>query len=109
MSNDIGKHGRKVMSNCKWPLCYGETLDFIIYDLNATWNDVAGLYIFSFFIQNGWYALYVGQTDSFRNRISNHERLDEAIRRGATHIHSLVVPLAANRNIWLKMLIQHRY
>lgn len=95
------------MSTCTWPLGNGESLTFKVYGSSTTWNKVAGLYIFAY--QNGqhWYALYVGQTDDFSSRLNSHERWDEAVRKGATHIHALSVPLAANRDRYEKMLIQH--
>jgi len=93
------------MSICKWPLGGGSTVDFTIYPKNDGWNHVAGLYIFSYQTPNGWVALYVGQTDDFANRPAKHERLDEAIRLGATHIHARVVLLQADRNRLEKALI----
>lgn len=94
-------HERK----CKWLLGNGQHLEFTIYDVNASWNEVAGLYIFSYFDGTYWRALYVGQTVGFSSRFSNHDRLDEAVRRGTTHIHALVVPQAANRDTWEQLLI----
>ena len=68
---------------------------FTVYDTGATWNDVAGVYIFASLRrdQHGnqrWYAYYIGQTQSFRDRIPNHEEWPEAARLGATHIHARV-------------------
>ena len=96
------------MTTCKWPLNSSESLEFTVYDTNATWNRVGGLYIFAYIGKpNNWYAAYVGQTDDFSSRIPSHERWNEAVRLGATHIHALLVPLAANRDKWEKMLIQY--
>lgn len=95
------------MRTCNWPLGNGEILKFKIYDHQTTWNNVAGLYIFAYQDGQNWYALYVGQTDNFSCRIPNHERWDEAHRKGATAVHALVVPLAANRDRLEKMLIQN--
>ena len=50
-------------------------------------------------------ALYVGKTDDFAKRPATHERLDEAVRLGATHIHARVVPLQADRDRIEKTLI----
>jgi hypothetical protein len=97
-----------VMATCSWPLGNGESLDFTVYDQNEGWNKVAGLYIFSYLGTNGlWQALYVGQTDDFSSRLPSHEKLNEAVRRGATHIHALVVSQAASRDKWEQMLIQN--
>jgi len=62
------------MSKCLWPLGGGETLEFTIYTQGSDWNKVAGLYIFSYRINDTeWRAVYVGQTDDFSSRIPNHE------------------------------------
>jgi hypothetical protein len=95
------------MSTCNWPLGNGQTLECQIYDFNATWYKVAGLYIFAYPTdQTHWHALYVGQTDDFSSRIPSHERWNEAVRLGATHIHAVVVPQAATRDKLEKILIQ---
>lgn len=95
------------MNKCSWPLGNGQTIDFTIYGSNSNWNKVAGLYIFSYQTKDGWFPLYVGQTDDFSVRLPNHERLIEATRRGATHIHTLVVPQQSKRDTLEKNLIQH--
>jgi hypothetical protein len=76
------------------------THEFTVYvPSRTTWNDVAGIYIFCGLNSQGqWVALYIGQADSFRTRIPQHERWNEAVRLGATHIQAMVVPLVANRD-----------
>lgn len=95
------------MSTCNWPLGNGQTLEFTVYNSNTGWNKVAGLYIFAYVGGEYWRSLYIGQAEDFSTRMPNHERLEEAVQQGATHIHAAVVPLAANRDKWEKMLIQH--
>lgn len=96
------------MSKCLWPLGNGDKIEFTIYAENKNWNNVAGVYIFSHQASSGsWLALYVGQTDDFSARLPSHEKLNEAIRHGATHIHAAAIPLASNRDKVEKMLIQH--
>ena len=90
-----------------WPLGNGQVLQFDVYDRNEGWNDVPGLYIFSYAKVSSWYALYVGQAESFSTRLPNHERLNEAVRNGATHIHALVVRQQSMRDQWERMLIQN--
>ncbi len=81
--------------------------DFTVYVPNTTWNDVAGVYIFSGINpQNQWVALYVGQTDSFRNRIPSHEKWSPAVRAGATHVHARAESLEATRLAIERELIQ---
>lgn len=72
---------------------------FQVCIFSGLWRDVGGVYIFSGIDhQNGWWEpLYVGQTDSFRNRIPPHERWEEAVLLGATHVHAMEVPQAALR------------
>ena len=66
--------------------------DFFVYGPDTNWYDKPGAYIFAYrTASNTWYGLYVGQADSLKARLPNHERWDEAVRRGATHIHALVV------------------
>ena len=81
--------------------------EFTVYTPNTTWNDVAGVYIFcGVNAQNQWVALYVGQADSFRNRIPSHEQWIPAVRLGATHVHAQVVPQATTRDAVERELIQ---
>lgn len=95
------------MSTCNWPLGNGQTLGFTIYDSNRNWKKVAGLYVFSYQALGGWNPLYIGQTDDFSSRLPNHERLQEAVNRGATHIHAAVIPQAVQRDRYEAMLIQY--
>jgi predicted GIY-YIG superfamily endonuclease len=96
------------MSKCNWPIDSTQSLGFEIYDFNTTWNSVAGLYIFTYQATDGhWYALYVGQTDDFSIRLPNHESKSEAIRRGATHVHALVVSQQKDRDYYEEKLVQY--
>ena len=79
---------------------------FYVYSPGGTWNDVPGVYVFSYVGQdNRWQPLYVGQADSFSVRFANHERWDEAVRRGVTHIHAMTVTEAAARSLTERRLI----
>jgi len=95
------------MSTCHWPLGNGETLAFSIYGSDSEWNNVPGLYIFAYQGEQYWHPLYVGQTDDFSSRLPSHERWDEAVRKGATHIHALSVSQAAMRDTYEQLLIQN--
>lgn len=89
-----------------WYIDSENTLQFEVYDRNEGWYDVPGLYIFSCQVANEWRPLYVGQASSFKERLPNHERLDEARRLGATHIHAKVVREKSLRDKWERLLIQ---
>jgi hypothetical protein len=94
--------------NCRWPLGNGQFLDFDVYARNENWSSVGGLYVFSYQGGNGsWRALYVGQTNNFSVRFPNHERLNEAVRAGATHIHAKVMNSQSDRDLFERALIQY--
>jgi hypothetical protein len=83
--------------------------EFFVYDPKhgIAWNDVSGLYIFTGLNERiRWVALYIGQTDSFKERMLPHERWEEAVLIGATHVHAMAVPLAASRDRIEEELIQ---
>lgn len=64
----------------------------------TTWNDVGGIYIFAKRSSpTTWTALYIGKASSFKGRLANHERLPEALRAGATHIHAMCVSTEQER------------
>lgn len=63
---------------------------FDVFQPPVTWNDVPGVYIFAKIDGGYWRALYIGQTGSLSQRLTNHERWSEAARLGATHIHTFV-------------------
>ena len=66
---------------------------FKVYNASQTeWNDLPGVYIFAELSKDGrwWYAKYVGQTISFKDRLANHEQWQDAVRAGATHVHARV-------------------
>lgn len=96
------------MNKCLWPLENGQNLEFIIYSPESNWNKVAGLYIFANSADGQhWRALYIGQTNDFSSRLPTHEKWDLAVRRGATHIHALVVSQAVMRDLWEQRLISY--
>jgi hypothetical protein len=72
--------------------------EFEVAHPTADWRNVGGVYIFSGLNRQGlWVATYIGETESFRDRVPGHERWAEAARLGATHVHARVVQQAATR------------
>jgi hypothetical protein len=58
-----------------------------------SWSDVAGGYAFAYRNVHGlWIIIYVGETGSYQQRLTNHERWPEAVRLGATHILTRLNP-----------------
>ena len=71
----------------------GTGYTYNVYDLGPGWNDVPGNYIFAKTISTKdgpkWTAIYIGETDSFKNRLGgDHEKWDRALRYGMTHVHA---------------------
>lgn len=76
----------------EWPSGVGQLLKFEVYDIdNTDWSKDGGIYIFCHEEYYGWNALYIGQTEDFSSRLPDHDRLKEAVKKGATHIHTMVV------------------
>ena len=74
-----------------WYGSSGAAYQYGVYPLNTNWNDVPGNYIFTKWTANGWSPLYVGETDSFSNRLGSlgsHHAHGCATRNGMTHIHA---------------------
>jgi len=80
---------------------------FNVYEHGGNWNDNGGIYIFcGINPHNQWVALYIGQADSFRNRIPSHEQWNAAVRQGASHVHAMVIPQESQRDLVERFLIQ---
>ena len=75
------------MSTHTWQGASGQTYVYTVYDIDGEWPDAAGLFIFARPTSRGWQATYIGETQSFRDRIPDHERKICALRHGATHVH----------------------
>lgn len=81
--------------------------EFNIHTPDVTWKDIPGIYLIcGINSANQWVPLYIGQASSLSDRIPSHERWDEAIRHGATHIHARVVHLQSDRDTIERLLIQ---
>ena len=85
------------MATVKIPTLIG-VIEFEVYPHSTNWNDVGGVYAFAHLEPTGWHVHYVGQTNSFANRIPNHERWPEARRLGATHVLAARYNLQADRD-----------
>lgn len=94
------------MTDYSWKARSGAVVNFKAYTFNTQWNDVSGLYIY-FKVENGTRRpVYIGQAGSFRDRLSNHERHDDAVRAGAAGILAAIVGSQTDRDSFEKELIQ---
>jgi hypothetical protein len=74
---------------CNWEGASGKKYLYTIYSMNTEWNDVAGNYIFAYESSpHTWTAVYIGETESFKDRLPNHNELPCIKRSGGTHIHA---------------------
>lgn len=81
--------GSHSMAKCTWTGKSGKKYEYEIYAMDTSWNDVAGNYIFAKESSPArWQALYIGQTESFADRLPNHEALPCVRRNGGTHVHA---------------------
>jgi excinuclease UvrABC nuclease subunit len=81
--------------------------EFGVYNPDANWSDVGGLYIFAGLnTRNQWVALYIGRAKSLQNRLSNHDNWEAAARRGATHVHARAESQQATRERIEEVLIR---
>jgi len=80
---------------------------FHVLTMGAKWSAHSGIYIFAGFnSENLWVPLYIGQASQFCERLASHERWEEAVQLGATHVHAMVAPLQENRDLIESQLIQ---
>jgi excinuclease UvrABC nuclease subunit len=88
-------------NTAKW-----KTYEFQVLQKDASWNAVGGVYIFAGIKDNFWRAYYIGQAESFKTRMLNHDKWDEARELGATHVHAMTIQQAASRDAIERDLIQ---
>ena len=71
-----------------WPGASGKKYKYRIYPLNTSFEDSPGNYIFAKETSIGrWKPIYIGETDSLQDRLSNHEKMPCVKRHGGTHVH----------------------
>jgi hypothetical protein len=73
-----------------WKGLSGRTYRYSVFGLDTRWNDVPGNYIFARWSGGRWEAVYIGETESFLQRLPNHEKWPCARRNGVTHVHAHV-------------------
>ncbi len=71
-----------------WPGKSGRKYAYKVFPLSQEWNDVPGNYIFAKLEAGRWSSVYIGETESLKNRHASHEKQECAKRNGATHIHA---------------------
>jgi hypothetical protein len=76
-----------------WPGNSGKTYRYWGASFTDAFKDEGGNYIFVRPVPTGGYLpVYIGQADSLKNRLPNHERLADAKRAGATDVMTHTTP-----------------
>jgi hypothetical protein len=86
----------------RWQGRPGRVYSFDTYPLGTRFQPFSGVYMACAFRHGtGWTALYVGEAESFQDRLNTdlagHDGLGRALRGGATHIGMLIVSGETNR------------
>jgi predicted GIY-YIG superfamily endonuclease len=74
-----------------WEGTSGKKYGYWIRSLYTNWKELPGNYIYAKETSPGsrkFLPVYIGQTVNLSQRLADHEKEAEAIRRGATHIHA---------------------
>jgi len=76
-----------------WPGKSGKEYEYWIYPMGSTlFEDESGNYIFARTSPEGWSPVYIGETESLKDRLSNHDELPCITKNGGTHIHAHTTP-----------------
>ncbi|MEK9280688.1 hypothetical protein MTR72_13685 [Bradyrhizobium sp. ISRA442] len=75
----------------------GRTYQFEVHAIGASYFEKPGVYIFVKRASNGgWDAIYIGETSSFKRRLTDelrlHHQWTSILAQGATHIATMHVP-----------------
>ena len=72
-----------------WPGASGKKYKYWIYSIDTRFKDEPGNYIFTKLNSAGkWTPVYIGETQSLRDRLPNHEKLPCVNQNGGTHLHA---------------------
>lgn len=71
-----------------WSGQSGTEYQYEVFPIETPFRPLPGNYIYATQTEDGqWVALYIAQTRDMHQRLEGHEKLQDAIGYGATHIH----------------------
>jgi len=74
-----------------WTGASGKQYGYWINPIGTAFKDEPGNYIYAKKnTQSNWVAQYIGQTESLKDRLADHEKEICSKRHGATHVHAHV-------------------
>ena len=72
-----------------WRGASGKKYTYWISPIDSSFKDEPGNYIFAKETSPGlWNPIYIGETESLKDRLPNHEKLPCVNRYGGTHVHT---------------------
>jgi hypothetical protein len=72
-----------------WSGQSGKEYSYEVFPINASFQALPGNYIYAKQTEDGqWVPIYIAQTRGLHQRLEGHVRMDDAIEKGATHIHA---------------------
>ena len=87
LSNALLRPPASVPLDCAWADDdFGIRYRFDVYSIRDRPIGVNAVYWFAFKTAYSYVPLYIGRAEMLSDRLPGHERLPEAIRRGATHL-----------------------
>ena len=73
----------------RWPGQSGKEYQYEIHPLDTAFRSLPGNYIYAKQSEDGsWIPIYIAQTRDLHQRLEGHVRLEEAVAKGATHLHA---------------------
>jgi len=72
-----------------WTGQSGKEYSYEIYPLETSFRALPGNYIYAGQAEDGsWVPVYIAQTRDLHQRLEGHVRMEDAIAKGATHLHA---------------------
>ncbi len=71
-----------------WTGQSGKEYQYEIYPIDTDFRPLPGNYVYAKQTEDGgWIPLYIAQTRDMHQRLEGHEKLQDSLENGATHIH----------------------
>ena len=81
----------------QWTGASGKKYRYWIYKIGTSFKDSPGNYIFTKETSpDRWTPLYIGEAESLKERLSDHEKMPCVTRNGGTHVHTHISSSDAN-------------
>ncbi len=73
----------------RWPGQSGKEYQYEVHPIDTAFQALPGNYIYAKQDEEGqWIPLYIAQSRDMRQHLEGHEKLQDALENGATHVHT---------------------